>query len=143
MNAGLISSSSDEWETPWHVFRRLDSEFGFTVDAAATADNAKCGRFWTKDDDALRKDWSGERVFCNPPYSRGSQRPFVEKAAELRADVSVLLIPARTDTAVWHELVFGKAEIRFVRGRLRFEIDGVATGSAPFPSAIVVFRGGE
>lgn len=54
----------------------------------------------------------------------------------------VLLIPARTDTAYFHDYIYGKAEIRFVRGRLRFtDDDGNAADPAPFPSMVVIYNG--
>lgn len=56
--------------------------------------------------------------------------------------IVVMLIPARTDTKMFHDFILGKAEIRFIRGRLNFEVDGEKSKDpAPFPSMIVVFRG--
>ena len=140
--APLMSSGRDDWRTPAAVFELLHAEFGFTVDAAADPSNALLARYWTRDHDGAMRSWAGERVYCNPPYSRaGGQARFLARAAMREADVAVLLIPARTDTAAWHEHVMTAAsEVRFVRGRLRFE---GAASSAPFPSAIVVFRAGE
>jgi phage N-6-adenine-methyltransferase len=127
----------DEWATPRDRFREWNREFRFTLDAAATASNALCRRFFTADDDALTKKWRG-RVWLNPPYSRVAE--FVEKAySEVQdghASVVVALVPARTDTRWWHDYVI-KGEVRFMRGRLKF---GDTTNSAPFPSALVIFR---
>lgn len=152
-----FSSASDEWATPGDLFAVLDREFGFTLDAAATAENAKCARFFTKEDDSLSQDWAAEAavgigdatanahsargaVWLNPPYSRGLQAAFLQKArhesGKFRGPTVVCLIPARTDTKVWHETIFGQAEVRFFKGRLRF---GDAEASAPFPSALVIF----
>ena len=129
----LMSSNRHDWRTPPAIFDPLHGEFGFTVDAAASADNALLPRYWT---DAAFERWAGERVWCNPPYGR-EQAWFVERAVE--ADVAVLLIPARPDTRVWHDVIFRHAaEVRFMRGRIRFV---GADAGAPFPSAIVVFRG--
>ena len=130
---------SDEWATPRDRFEEWNAEFGpFTLDAAATADNALCRRFYTAEDDALTKPWRG-RVWCNPPYSRVGE--FVAKASEEveagRADIVGLLVPSRTDTRWWHDYVEGKAEVRFLRGRLKFS---GSNNSAPFPSALVIFR---
>ena len=130
------SSNKHDWKTPPRVFDPLNREFGFTVDAAATAENTLLPRYWTSDIDALAQNWSGERIWCNPPYGR-EQILFLEKAAGRAADVAVFLIPARTDTAVWHDIIFPLADIRFIRGRIRFV---GAPASAPFPSAIVIFR---
>ena len=136
INDGMFTSLSHEWQTPPEIFNPLNDEFGFTVDAAATDENALLPRYWTKREDSIKQDWSGERIWCNPPYGR-DQQLFVRKAAKLEAEVAVLLIPARTDTRIWHECIFPMAEIRFVKGRIQFV--GAPSG-APFPSAVVVWR---
>ncbi len=141
MNTSLhFSSKSDEWKTPPDFFYRLNMEFGFCLDAAATKENAKCQDYFTAEDDALTKSWKrGGAVFCNPPYSRGIQAQFIRKAyAESQnGTVVVLLIPARPDTKVWQDVILPHAEVRFVRGRIKFSGH---KDSAPFPSAIVIFR---
>ena len=155
MNPALFSSNLDLWETPQKFFEELDKEFHFTLDACATPQNAKCKRFFTEQDNALVQDWGGEVVFCNPPYSRkGGQDLFVKKAFEESqkpGTTIVMLLPARTDTERFHKFIWGgdkQNEIRFIKGRLVFEIDGkpVLTkqgkpSPAPFPSMVVVFRG--
>jgi site-specific DNA-methyltransferase (adenine-specific) len=126
---------SNEWETPADVFRDLDREFHFTLDPASTDENAKCLHHYTAKEDGLAQSWDGEIVFCNPPYGREIGK-WVRKAAESKA-VTVMLMPARTDTSYFHEYIYGKTEIRFIRGRMKF---GSSTNSAPFPSMVVVFR---
>ena len=77
----LMSSKTPEWATPQALFNELNTEFNFTLDPCATKENAKCAKFYTQEEDGLSKDWSGERVFCNPPY--GTQMPkWVKKCAE-------------------------------------------------------------
>ena len=122
-----FSSASEEWATPADVYAELNAEFSFNFDP--------CPLGGTVDGTApLFVDWRGKRVFCNPPYGPGI-RPFLERAQE--AEVAVFLIPARTDTRWFHEVVLPKAkEIRFVKGRLKF---GDSKNSAPFPSMIVIF----
>lgn len=132
-----FSSKTDLWSTPQDFFDELNKEFNFTLDPCATSDNAKCDKFYTKEDDGLEQDWSNEVVFMNPPYGREIGK-WVEKASKEKAIV-VCLVPSRTDTRWWHDYVIeGGAEVRFIKGRLKF---GGATNSAPFPSAVVVFRG--
>lgn len=46
--------------------------------------------------------------------------------------IAVMLLPARTDTRWWHRYILNRAEVRFLPGRLRFEIDGKPGGPAPF-----------
>ena len=138
VNPALFSSARDDWATPQWLFAQLDAEFGFTLDPCATRENATCARFFTKDEDGLARPWTGS-VFLNPPYGRPLSR-WIEKAYEsARAGATVAcLLPARTDTAWFHDLVLPHArQIRFFRGRLRF---AGATHSAPFPSLLVVFR---
>lgn len=131
-----FSSNSPEWETPQAVFDALEKEFRFTLDPAATKKNAKCKRFFTKEENGWLQSWEGERVFCNPPYGReiGS---WVQKMALGGAEVAVGLLPARTDTRWFHEYILGKAEIRFIRGRLKF---GGSENPAPFPIMICVWH---
>ena len=139
MNRALFSSTTEEWATPKDFFDALDAEFHFTLDPCSTDDNAKCAKHYTKEQDGLSQDWIGERVFCNPPYGREMPR-WIAKCAEhgMRGGIAVMLIPARTDTRAFHEYIYHKAEIRFIRGRLKF---GGAKNSAPFPSMVVVFGG--
>lgn len=141
-NRGLRTSLRTDAETPQALFDSLDAEFGFTLDAAAIVENAKCERFWTERDNALEQRWLGH-VFCNPPYGK-AVAAFVEKGwrEAQRGAVVVMLVPARTDTRWWHRWVMRAAEIRLIQGRLYFELNGQAIGRAPFPSAIVVFRQG-
>ena len=140
LNQGMMTSNTDEWETPQWLFDQLNDEFHFTLDPCSTDENAKCEKHYTRKDDGLAKDWSGETVWCNPPY--GKQLPlWVEKCAKHAAGggTAVMLIPARTDTMAFHKWIYGKAEVRFLQGRLRF---GDAKNNAPFPSMIVIFREG-
>lgn len=136
MNAELMfSSKSNEWATPQTLFDELDREFRFTLDPCATAENAKCKKYYTIKDDGLSQNWDGETVFCNPPYGRQISK-WVQKAASSNA-TTVMLIPARTDTAYFHDHIYGRAEVRFIRGRIKFSD---CKKCAPFPSMVVVFR---
>lgn len=132
-----FSSKTCLWETPQNFFDELDREFGFTLDVCALPENAKCLRYFTPEEDGLKQVWRGV-CWCNPPYGREIGE-WVAKAREAsRAGATVVcLLPARTDTAWWHSHVMEATEVRFVRGRLRF---GGGENSAPFPSAVVVFR---
>lgn len=134
-----FSSKTYEWSTPQSFFDHLNAEFGFTLDVCATKENAKCAQFFTKEQDGLLQPWSGV-CWMNPPYGREIGK-WVRKAlasASASCATVVCLVPARTETAWWHDWVIGgEAEVRFVRGRLRFS--GM-TVNAPFPSAVVIFR---
>lgn len=133
------SSNSNEWATPQEFFDLLDTEFNFTLDPCSTKHNAKCKKFYTREDDGLSKSWADEVAFVNPPYGN-EIKYWVEKSyleSKLPNTITVMLIPSRTDTRYWHDFIFPYAsEIRFVKGRLKF---GDGKGSAPFPSAVVVF----
>ena len=140
VNNVLFSSKSDEWSTPPDIYEEPDKEFNFTLDPCSTQYNHKCSKYFTAEDDGLSRSWGGERVFCNPPYSNISE--WVKKAwTESTKDntLVVLLIPARTDTRYFHEYIYNRSEVRFIKGRLRF---GEAVNSAPFPSMVVIFRSG-
>jgi site-specific DNA-methyltransferase (adenine-specific) len=131
-----FSSATDEWSTPQELFDALTWVYGeFSLDPCATADNAKCRRFFTRKDDGLSLPWSG-KVFMNPPYGREIGR-WVRKAYEesRKGAFVVCLVPARTDTRWWQDYA-KRGHVHFLRGRLRF---GSARNSAPFPSAIVTF----
>ena len=131
------SSRKQDWETPQHFFEQLDREFRFDIDVCATRNNAKLTNFFSAEDDALQQTWRGT-AWMNPPYGRVIAK-WVQKAFEesRHGATVVCLLPARTDTRWWHDYVMKASEIRFIKGRLKF---GDAKNSAPFPSAIVVFR---
>ena len=135
----MFSSNTEEWATPQDFFDKLNDEFHFTLDVCSTHENAKCKKHYTKDDDGLSQDWTGETVWCNPPYGREMPK-WIQKCAEHgnRGGLAVMLIPARTDTKAFHEFIYGKSEIRFIKGRLKF---GGSKNSAPFPSMIIIFGG--
>jgi len=132
-----FSSNTDLWATPQKFFDKYNYKFAFTLDVCALQENAKCSRYFTPDDDGLLQDWAGETCWMNPPYGRAIKF-WVKKAyeASLRGATVVCLLPARTDTTWWHDYCV-KGQIEFIRGRLKF---GGSKNSAPFPSAVVVFK---
>ena len=140
MNTDLMfSSKTDLWATPQDFFDKLNSEFNFTLDPCSTHENAKCKKHYTKEDNGLLKSWKGETVFCNPPYGRELTK-WVEKSYKENKENNttvVMLIPSRTDTKWFHNYIYGIAEIRCRKGRLKF---GNSKNSAPFPSMVVIFR---
>ena len=139
ISSTLYSSANEVWETPQDFFDKLDEEFHFDLDPCALPENAKCARYFTPEQDGLLQDWGGSVVFCNPPYGRKIGR-WCQKCYEesLKPDtVVVMLVHARTDTKWFHDWVYGKSEIRFIRGRLKF---GGSKNSAPFPSMVVIYR---
>lgn len=140
-NNGRYNGNGREWETPPELFAELDAEFNFTLDPCATAANAKCARFFTEEDNGLEQDWSGERVFMNPPYGR-EVYAWTRKAREEAATGALVvgLLPASTDLAWWHEDVVDHAEVRYIRGRVRFLTGGPYRASGFFASVIVVWR---
>lgn len=133
----MFSSKTDLWATPQSFFDDLNKEFSFEVDVCATAENTKCDTYYTKEQDGLVMPWRGT-CWCNPPYGREIGK-WVKKAHDsARGGATVvMLLPARTDTKWFHEYIYNKSEIRFIKGRLKF---GDGLNSAPFPSMVVVFR---
>jgi len=136
----MVSSKNNEWATPQDLFDRLNDEFHFTLDVAATHENAKCRNHFTIEDDGLKQDWGQNVCWMNPPYG-GNTGKWIAKAwlAGRKGATVVCLIVSSTDRSYWHDYIFPYAyEIRFIRGRLKF---GMATSTAPFASALVVFNG--
>lgn len=144
-----FSSGKDCWETPDDLFARYDATYHFVLDAAANELNHKCDHWLGSGgdaEDALTVNWPLEtgNIWLNPPYSRGRQSAFVEKALSecyLQGDRSnnhvVCLLPARTDTKLFHDTILASgADVEFLRGRVKFK--GGAS-AAPFPSMVVVF----
>jgi phage N-6-adenine-methyltransferase len=129
-----FSSKTNDWSTPKDFYDELNKEFHFTLDP--------CPLGWeqmnpdTRPESGLTRSWDNEIVFCNPPYGRTINQ-WVKKASEAMGGIVVMLIPARTDTKYFHEYIYHKAEIRFIKGRLKF---GDSTNSAPFPSMLVIFK---
>lgn len=140
-NNGRYNGNGRHWETPPEVFEPLNIEFNFTLDPCATPETAKCSRFYTEADNGLMKSWSGERVFMNPPYGR-EVYVWTRKARDeaARGALVVGLLPASTDLAWWHEDVVGHAEVRYLRGRVRFLTGGPYRASGFFASVIVIWR---
>lgn len=138
MNRALLSSKRHDYGTPRTLFDPLNRIYRFTLDACATKDNAKCRRFFTPEQDGLKRKWTG-RVWCNPPYSNLAE--WVNKAQVSvslgHCAVVVMLLPARTDTAIFHDVIKPHGQIEFLRGRITFE--GMDS-PAPFPSMVVVFK---
>jgi len=133
-----FSSNSVEYETPLSLFDPLDSEFSFDIDVCANETNKKVERYFDKETDGLSQNWVGN-CWCNPPYGR--ELPlWIKKAINTVAGSSgtvVMLIPARTNTIWWHDLVMKYGEIRFVKGRPKFNN---GKHGLPFPLAIIIFK---
>ena len=138
-------SNRMDWETPTDLFAKLDNEFHFTLDAASSETNHKCQKYYTIEDNAFDHEWTGETAFYNPPYGRtiADWARKSSKEASRENTTVVMLLPACTDTRRSHDYILNRAEIRFLKGRLKFETDGVPGGPAPFPSMIVVMRASE
>ena len=129
-----FQSHRQDWETPAHIFNPLNQEFRFTLDVCADSQNKQCDSFFDIETDGLSQGWYGN-CWMNPPF--GVQGKWVKKAYEesLKGVVVICLLPARTNTNWWHDY-FMKGEVRFIRGRPKFE--GAKYG-LPQPLAIVIF----
>ena len=131
-----FSSKTDLWYTPQDFFKKYDDVYKFETDVCATDDNAKCAKYYTEEMDGLSQEWR-DVCWMNPPYGRTIGK-WMKKAYEssLSGAAVVCLVPARTDTNWWHDYAM-KGDIEFIKGRLKF---GGSKNSAPFPSAVVVFK---
>jgi phage N-6-adenine-methyltransferase len=141
MTAYMPLSQTDDWATPQNVFDELDAIHNFTLDVAASSTNHKTVKWFGLDHDdpelrdGLTMSWAGESVWCNPPYGRVIKQ-WVKKAHDESKHASiVMLLPARTDTAWFHDYAI-RHKVTFIRGRLKF---GKGLVAAPFPSILVEF----
>lgn len=140
----MFSSKDMTWETPHELFNEINKEFNFTLDPCCVPTTAKCEKFYTPIENGLIQDWSKEIAFVNPPYGR-EIGDWVKKSHEesLKGATVVMLIPARTDTRWFHEYIYNNAEIRFMKGRVKFLQEGQKKDAAPFPTMLVIFKGRE
>jgi site-specific DNA-methyltransferase (adenine-specific) len=126
------SKKTDNWQTPKDLYDELNQEFNFDFDPCplnSTFDGLEC-------------DW-GKRNFINPPYS--NVKGFLKKAHEQlkkgKADLCVFLTFANTDTKWFHDYCYRQAEIRFIKGRIKFmDETGKSKNSAMRPSILIIFR---
>lgn len=141
-NNGRYNGNGRHWETPPEVFDPLHREFDFTLDPCATPETAKCAKFWTEVENGLEHTWQGERVYMNPPYGREVYAWTRKARAESRGSALVVgLLPASTDLKWWHDdVVAARAEVRYIRGRVRFLTGGPYRASGFFASVIVIWR---
>lgn len=140
-NNGRYNGNGRHWGTPPEVFDPLHAEFDFTLDPCASIETAKCAMFFTEANNGLERSWAGHRVFMNPPYGREIYA--WTKKARLEQALGVLtvgLLPASTDLSWWHDDVKGCAEVRYIRGRVRYLTGGPYRASGFFASVIVIWR---
>jgi len=142
MNAYMPLSQTDDWATPQNLFDELDAIHHFTLDVAASSTNHKTPHWFGLDHedpllrDGLAMSWENHRVWCNPPYGR-QIKDWVKKAHHESVNAQiVMLLPARTDTAWFHDYAI-RHKVTFMRGRVKF---GDGKASAPFPSILVEFK---
>jgi phage N-6-adenine-methyltransferase len=116
----MTENPRDTWETPQWLFGWCVRKYGsFDVDAAAGHHNAKCKKFWTREDDALTQDWSGLAVFANVPFCGGNDiAAWLHKGMD--AYKAIYVLPVRTDVDWWGEVIVLASEIVFIGGRVNF-----------------------
>lgn len=140
MNKVLFSSNNENWETPKELFNKLNKEYNFTLDACASEQNKLCNKYYSIENSFLNNYPKNERIFINPPYSRNIGK-FIEHCFNLQSEneIIVLLLPARTDTKWFHKYILNNpyTQIEFIKGRLKFTLNGISKNSATFPSMIV------
>ena len=139
-------AGNQNWRTPNEFFDGVnDFVGGFDIDVCASNDNAKCEKYFTIEEDALKQDWEG-LCWCNPPYS--NIKPFMQQAISQAYGNDVetfMLIPANFDTKYYHELVFDMVEfveaVYVVKGRLRFlGENNEPLGTPKFPSVVIHYK---
>lgn len=140
----MLTSNRQDYETPQTFFDRLNKVFNFDLDAASSENNHKVANYFTEENSAFNHDWSRyKRIFINPPYVSKVQDKFVEKAiSETNNDsekIVCMLVPVRSETLRWFNLVYNNSLICFVKGRFSFEINGKSQGRSPFGSCLLIF----
>lgn len=117
-----MTADRNTWATPPHVFNPLHVRHAFTVDACALPSNTKLPAFWTPKQNGLIQEWAGHRIWCNPPYGKGLIQPWVDRALELEAERTVLLLPSRTEMKWFQQLWKSQqTELYFYPHRIQFE----------------------
>jgi len=143
----MFSNKNNSWCTPRDKFDEWNKEFRFTLDPCCMPKSALCEKYFTPVEDGLKQSWKEERVFVNPPYREISK--WVKKCYDERnnAELIVMLIPARTDTKYFHNWILDVAEIKFLKGRLKFvdldfkgKEEDRKLSPAPFPSMLVIYK---
>ena len=141
MKGPEFTSNRGDWCTPWGLIKACEELVGpFDLDACAKDGScAKAPRYYTPEENGLTRVWYG-RTWVNPPYGRGVAK-WIERARHMARNGArvVMLLPARTDTVWFHDLVIPHAEVRLIRGRVKFEVDGKPGYPAPFPSMLALF----
>lgn len=136
----MFSSKTDNWSTPDSFYKLALEKYNINpiLDVCADSQNTRCKLFYTKKEDGLKQEWDKD-FWMNPPYGRNIQH-WIKKAYNscVKYNVEgVMLLPARTDTKWFHDYIYNKSEIHFIKGRLKF---GDSKNSAPFPSILVIYR---
>ena len=132
----MFTSNKDDWCTPIDLFNKLNNEFHFDLDLCADNNNHLCNDYYTIDNSCFYHFPGNRSIFCNPPYGRNIGK-FIQHCYNLsKFNKVVMLLPARTDTSWFHDYIYNKCEIRFIRGRLKFSN---SKNSAPFPSMICIY----
>ncbi|CAG0949232.1 MAG: DNA N-6-adenine-methyltransferase [Candidatus Methanoperedens sp.] len=127
----------NNWKTPNSLYQKLNHEFNFDFDPCPLNSTF----------DGLSIDW-GERNYINPPYSQKLKEAFIKKAYEeavFNKKLCVMLLPVSTSTKIFHKYIYDKAEIRFIKKRVKFDGintfgDRVSNKCGMHDSMIVIFR---
>lgn len=142
VNKNLANSAGhmnkDLWETPCELFQKFNEQYQFTLDPCCEKKTAKCEKYFTPSENGLIHSWHGERVFVNPPYSRGNIDEWMKKCVEeyKKGVFIVALLPVSTSSTWFHEYVLPYADLEFLRGRVRFV---GAPYTAPFSSMLAIY----
>ena len=139
---GIVTSRTynplaDHNGTPPDFFARLHAACDFTVDACATKPAALLPQFFSPEQDGLKQSWVGHRVYCNPPFHRGSIVKWLEKGLTSGAELVVYLLPAEVNSKWWHQFILLHATaILYPEGRMKF---AGHQRVAPFNVAVAIF----
>jgi phage N-6-adenine-methyltransferase len=132
-----LTSKRQYWETPPEIFNPLNDEFNFTLDPCAEPETAKCKKYFT-----IHENGRKDVVFCNPPYGKNVDKWIIKSILESKKGATVvMLLKADTSTKRFHDIIQPNAkEIRFLRGRVKFLINGKRQTNPTFASMVVIFK---
>ena len=133
-------SKSDDWQTPDPFFGFLNNIFKFSFDLAASHENAKTQNYFTKEDNALLKDWNKIKGTCwlNPPFSHSKE--FFQKCAESKNKIVAIYKATNMETEVWQKHIFPHAKVHVLSKRLNYVTGGEEKNGVTFGSALIFYR---
>jgi site-specific DNA-methyltransferase (adenine-specific) len=121
-------------------WKKLNGEFGFTLDACANSRNKRCRVFFSEATDGLKQDWEGNTVWCNPPLGAEMGRWIEKSAIEAGKGATVVMfVPEKPEGGFKCLLAKHGCDIETRAINVRIESDVPQLG-IPHPMMLLIFR---